>query len=782
MKTYLTIFFGSALVTQLATPWVARLARRLNAIDKPDPRKVHRMPIPRLGGVAIVAGVLALITPVLLLNNDIGAAFRAVQTQILVLLGASLVVFFLGALDDTRGLSAKLKLLGLIGAALAVYAAGGRIDQIEVEGLFVLHLGWASLPLTLLWIVGVTVSMNFIDGLDGLAAGIALLTSAVIGLFAFFTGQIVMGCLMLALVGSLTGFLFLNFNPARVFMGDCGSMFLGFIIAASSVVCTVKTCTLIGLALPAAVLGVPILDTVFTVIRRGILERRSVFAAERGHIHHRLLDRGLAHRHAVFVIYGMTLLGATAGVTMLMVREATAIYVLSGVFVALLLMFHLFGSSRIGETLAAIRRNRAIAQMARQEQCHFEDMQLRVRAAQTFEDWWQALAGLAEQMGFDHLALAHSAGPADRHLWTWSRPGIDLRPEKLIRVSVPLRDSADLGRTSLDVCVHVNGSLETTGRRMTLFGRLLDEYGFDKAFRLTGASAEAAEAEEIAMPAKTTPDSSSLPEPIDVLGVDVTPFASYAHAVQCAEQAIRTQRQNWWVAINPQKVHRAGKEPAVREALHKADAGICDGIGVSLAAKLIHGQAVHRCTGCDLFSELVAAAAQRGWRIYLLGASHEANEGAVHRLRERYPTLQIVGHRDGFFKPEEEPAVVADINESGADLLFVAMGSPKQEFWLARHRHELRPAFLLGVGGTFDVVSGLARRAPAVFRKTGTEFLFQLINQPWRWKRQMAYFPYMANVLRESLFGSRYNGSSGPDREEKAGGQEKGSRDGVVQA
>lgn len=245
----------------------------------------------------------------------------------------------------------------------------------------------------------------------------------------------------------------------------------------------------------------------------------------------------------------------------------------------------------------------------------------------------------------------------------------------------------------------------------------------------------------------------TIPTAIEVMGVRVTPFASYNEAVSCVGRFLESGAQSLWVAINPQKIYRAWHEPELMELLQRCDAGIIDGVGVSLASKVLHNRMLPRCTGCDLFFELIEASAHNGWKVFLLGASPESNAAAAENLQRRWPGLSIVGRRDGFFSDDQE--VIEQINRSGADLLFVAMGSPRQEYWLDKHRHALRPRFLLGVGGSLDVASGANPRAPMIFRKTGTEFLYQLFKQPWRWRRQIIYTPFMLKVLGARIAGRR---------------------------
>ncbi len=243
------------------------------------------------------------------------------------------------------------------------------------------------------------------------------------------------------------------------------------------------------------------------------------------------------------------------------------------------------------------------------------------------------------------------------------------------------------------------------------------------------------------------------PEPINVAGAPVMPFESYDQALASIERTIERGEKTFWVAINPQKCFRAWREHQLMDVLNRADVGICDGVGVSVAAKILYGNRIKRVTGCDLFFKLLPVAAEKGWGVFLLGASAESNAGACEKLTERYPGLKIVGTQDGFF--EDSGQVIEHINSSKADLLFVAMGTPTQEYWISQHREAINAAFCMGVGGSFDVASGTAKRAPAVFRKTGTEWLFQLMTQPTkRFKRQTVYVPFMLKVLRARLSGT----------------------------
>lgn len=246
---------------------------------------------------------------------------------------------------------------------------------------------------------------------------------------------------------------------------------------------------------------------------------------------------------------------------------------------------------------------------------------------------------------------------------------------------------------------------------------------------------------------QSTDMSSNLPCALNVLGVNVHPFCGYAEAVRCISQRLRARQKTFVVAINPEKIQKARHEPRLRKVLGGAEIGLCDGIGTVLAVRLLHKRRIPRITGIQLFFELAQAAAEKKWRIFLLGASPESSVIAVEKLMERFPDLVIAGRQDGYF--QDSAAVVKTVNASDADLLFVAMGSPRQELWITEHRDELATPFCMGIGGTMDVLSGQAKWAPRLFRRTGTEFIYRLVCEPRRWRRQIVLPVFFWNVLRE---------------------------------
>jgi N-acetylglucosaminyldiphosphoundecaprenol N-acetyl-beta-D-mannosaminyltransferase len=257
----------------------------------------------------------------------------------------------------------------------------------------------------------------------------------------------------------------------------------------------------------------------------------------------------------------------------------------------------------------------------------------------------------------------------------------------------------------------------------------------------------------IASIARTSEENlNSMPEALSVTGVPVVPFETYDQALDCVEQAMSANRKSFWVAVNPIKIYNAWHTPELLNLLRRTDACFCDGVGVSVASRILNGRSIPRITGCDLFFKLLARASEKQWGIYLLGASPKSNAAAREGIKKMYPNLRIVGWQDGYFKDSNE--VVENINRSGADLLFVAMGSPKQEHWISQHRDAINARFCMGVGGSFDVAAGSVKRAPRIFRATGTEFLFRFVMEPRkRLSNQGILLSFLTQVIGRKLFG-----------------------------
>ena len=426
MKTYIGVYLGSVVLALAITPLVIRLARRLNAIDVPGVRAVHTKPIPRIGGMAIFLSAMAMIVSVLFMDNRIGEAFWAARWELGSLLCMASFIFLVGFVDDLRNLPARVKLGAEILAAVILCRAGVEITSLDITSDWALEFDVLSCPVTVLWIVGIANAVNLSDGLDGLAAGVSAIACAVIAIFALYSGNMVMAVCMLALLGSLTGFLFFNFNPAKTFMGDCGSLFLGFTIAASSVMCLTKSSALVGLALPTLALGIPIFDTLFAMLRR-FLERRSLFAPDRSHFHHRLIDLGLEPRHAVIAIYAVTCMATGLGLFMMIRRDLGALLVFACVLVLLILLFRIVGAVCFRDILLGLQRNHLLIQRRKREDVTFEHLQLHFRQVKTSLQKWQAVCEAADQLEFAWISLCVDSEDG-RTETIWRRPGVHPEP------------------------------------------------------------------------------------------------------------------------------------------------------------------------------------------------------------------------------------------------------------------------------------------------------------------------------------------------------------------
>ncbi len=475
MKTYFFLYIGSVVLSLAVTPGLIWLARRIGALDHGGVRAVHREPIPRIGGVAVFFAAVCMVVSVLFVDNRIGEMFHRVQWQVGVLLCAATLVFLVGLADDLRGMPARIKLLVEIVAAGMLCRVGIEITTIEVTSSYSVALGWLAAPVTVLWIVGITNAVNLSDGLDGLAAGVSAVACAVIAIFAIYSDNLVMAVFMLALLGGLSGFLFYNFNPAKIFLGDCGSLFVGFTIASSSVVCMTKSSALVGLALPILALGIPILDTLFAILRR-FLERRSLFAPDRSHFHHKLLDLGFGQRHAVMLIYAATIGATGLGLFMMVRRDVGALVVFACILLLVLLLFRVVGAVRLRETVAALQSKYTLAREQKQERRTFEDLELRFRRAQDGREWWQAVcdAGKGFDFAWVSVRIRDKDGNLDTRIW---RGGQKVRPQsRVVTMSLPAKAVNEQTTMEFEVAIAADASLESAGRRGALFSRLIDEH------------------------------------------------------------------------------------------------------------------------------------------------------------------------------------------------------------------------------------------------------------------------------------------------------------------
>ena len=315
------------LVAVITTPVVKNLAFKMGAVDVPkDNRRMHDHPIPRMGGLAIFLGFLLSVLVFLDLNNQLRG----------MLLGAVIIVV-LGIFDDIYSLKAMFKFCVQIAAALVAALSGNVIDTLSNPNVFSQNLywelGWLSIPVTVLWIVAITNAVNLIDGLDGLACGVSAIGSMTLLVISLAISDGPVAILMAALTGGCLGFLPYNMNPAKIFMGDTGSTFLGYILAVVSIQGLFKLYTIISFAVPFLMLGLPIFDTCFAFIRR-IAHGQSPMHADRSHVHHRLIDMGLNQKQAVAVLYMISAILGLSAVVLTTTNVVRAMVVLLALCVA----------------------------------------------------------------------------------------------------------------------------------------------------------------------------------------------------------------------------------------------------------------------------------------------------------------------------------------------------------------------------------------------------------------------------------------------------------------
>lgn len=345
----LLLFLIAALCSVLLTPLVGRLAARLGIVDIPGSRKVHTAPVPRLGGVSVVISMGVAIAAARALGpSGLGEASLEHQPWVPLALGAGLV-FLVGIWDDIRPIPASVKFLFQTVAAAIAIGYGIRFDRVSFLGETGIEVGFLALPLTFLWIIGITNAFNLIDGLDGLAAGLASIAAGTCAAVFLMRGNESEALLLLIVLGALVGFLRYNFYPARIFLGDSGSMVIGYILSITAITGYQKSVTALAVLFPLLVFGLPIADTLLSMLRRyagglrqigsdrgkvagGLASLKHIFRPDQEHIHHRLLEVGFSHRRAVLLLYGLALGLSTLALLTVMAngRNAGLVLILVG--------------------------------------------------------------------------------------------------------------------------------------------------------------------------------------------------------------------------------------------------------------------------------------------------------------------------------------------------------------------------------------------------------------------------------------------------------------------
>lgn len=691
-------------ISLLVTPAVTRMALACGAVDQPHARKVHRSVTPRLGGLGIVLSVVAASALGLLLlaraHNRAGSALGG--SDALLLGVAGLATTLLGIYDDLRGARARTKLVVQVAVALMLYSGGFRLERVDLLLGSPLQLGPFSLPLTVLWIVGMSNAINLIDGLDGLAAGVVLAASVALFSIAAGAGDALVMLVAVALVGSLLGFLVYNVHPASVFMGDTGSLFLGTMLAALSIRHTE------GAAVPLVplviVFAIPIVDT-FGAMARRALRGTPLFCADREHLHHRLLAAGLSQRTAVLVLWLGGALLATAGVHAAWGILPGSAVAASGALgmIAVTLLARPQGRSSI--LLHRRRRNRE-----RLETVHAAAQ--RLRDAPSIHSVNELLSSVAPRLDAQVVRL-------------WEAPQLlpangDLCSEEMTRTLLRLNP----GRPHSGTLEVVWASSRRQERDAEIALELLGGHVAASLRRIGERPGK--------RPARDSVDRADAAGTTDLLGY-ATRAAGREECVQSVLHWIEQgDRCRWLARMNPRSYAVAKRDFGFASALHGADWLIPDGTGIVLASRLrrraVRERVTERVTGSDVFLGVNEALERKGGgTVFLLGTSDGTLALVRARMQRDFPTVRVLGFHSSPPQASASEAagdeMIARINEVRPDVLWVGMPAPEQERWLHDNKDRLGVKFAAAIGDVLDSYGG---------QRPGLEWLPRFLREPRR--------------------------------------------------
>jgi UDP-GlcNAc:undecaprenyl-phosphate GlcNAc-1-phosphate transferase len=395
MQAFFTLGVSAFLLCFLLTPVCRDIFVRANMVDQPDTlRKFHLRPVPRMGGIPIVLAYAGALGMVLVFNPGGGKLYIQHERLFIELLPAAALVFLTGLLDDIFELKPKQKLLGQLVAAVLAVSLGARLSSTHFPT-------WVAFILSVCWLIGCTNAVNLIDGMDGLATGVGLLATITTLLVALIGHNVGLALATVPLAGCLLAFLAFNFNPASVFLGDCGSLTIGFALGCFGLVWSQHTGTLLGVAAPLMALGLPLIDVALAIGRR-YLRNRPIFSADRGHIHHMIQNFGFSTRSAAFILYGVCCLCASFA---LLENFSTKLlsWIILGVFLACVVA----GINRLGyiEFIAAGRTLSAkFMRRAVMDEIYLEELSRALQKADTLDQWWEVVRRACSDLRF---ASAH---------------------------------------------------------------------------------------------------------------------------------------------------------------------------------------------------------------------------------------------------------------------------------------------------------------------------------------------------------------------------------------
>lgn len=421
MKTYFALFLIATIASLITTPLIRRLCQRYKLLDIPlDGRRIHRKAVPRLGGIAIYISCIAAVSLLPFWDNLLTQTLSSMKSEILTLLIPATLVLLLGAYDDLRGANAVVKFVGLGLIATLFYAMGGRIDALSIPLFGSLQLPpLISFVVTIVWLVGIANAFNLIDGLDGLATGAALFSSLVILGVSVSQERTLTIVVALVLCGGLAGFLRYNFNPASIFLGDSGSLFTGFLLAALSVLGTQKATTAVAIVVPILAFGVPVVDTAMTMGRR-LLSRKPVFEGDNEHIHHMLLARGWSQRRAALVLYGACALFGLVALIFPATGSKLTGFMLFVISVAVIIAVGHLRYHEVDELRAGVKRTVGDRRLRVANNIRVRRAAVALSKASGLDEMFEATRHLLEFGEFSFASV--EVGPSGRRRVYWSWP------------------------------------------------------------------------------------------------------------------------------------------------------------------------------------------------------------------------------------------------------------------------------------------------------------------------------------------------------------------------
>ncbi|MCK4376445.1 MAG: undecaprenyl/decaprenyl-phosphate alpha-N-acetylglucosaminyl 1-phosphate transferase [Candidatus Brocadiae bacterium] len=450
MTTCLVAFGLALLVGLAATLAVRKVALRLGVVDRPDEfRKVHQREVPLLGGIAIYVGFATPVALCFFHRNVVTQHLYQRPAELAALMAGAAMVLAMGVIDDAWGLPARWKLTVQAAAASVAFAGGFSIGLVSNPFGEPVALGLLSLPVTLFWFLGCMNAVNLLDGLDGLAAGVCLFASVTLFLVSLLFGHVLIMLLMACLSGAILGFLLFNFHPASVFLGDSGSMVLGFLVGALSLWGARKAEATVALLIPCIALGLPIFDTVLAIVRRW-LRRLPIAAPDRGHVHHVLLSMGLSHRQAVLVLYVVCVVLGGAALLVTAGRNELTLLVLGSLAILAFVCVRVFGGMQFLDLWGRLAGEWTRRHRAAEAKISVERAISRMQAVTSTNALWGAFCAGLEGLDLDFAVLQlFAVGQSRPHVLTWPEgrhPAPDRRASEPESWSARLRVQSN-GRT-----------------------------------------------------------------------------------------------------------------------------------------------------------------------------------------------------------------------------------------------------------------------------------------------------------------------------------------------